>query len=98
MGNLSEKSKEKWTVLQEKYKLENAQTDAMVSLIVTDNWVEYTLRYVVNYNKRRVTKTALFTSILAKIEATNGEVKFASATFQLVDPPEFKVNIKQDKM
>lgn len=98
VGNLSEKSKEKWTVLQEKYKLENAQTDAMVSLIVTDNWVEYTLRYVVNYNKRRVTKTALFTSILEKIEATNGEVKFASATFQLVDPPEFKVNIKQDKM
>ena len=65
----------------------------MVSLIANDNWVEYTLRFVVGYKKRRATKTALFTQILKRIEATNGEVKFASATFQLVDPPDFKVKI-----
>ncbi|MGQ1947508.1 mechanosensitive ion channel family protein [Geofilum sp. OHC36d9] len=96
-GDLSEKSKEKWLALQDKYRLEDAQTEPMVSLIATDNWIEYTLRYIVNYKKRRVTKTELFTQILKKIEATNGQIKFASATFQLVETPEFKVKIKTDR-
>ena len=95
VGNLTEKSKEEWAVLQQKYKLEDAQTEPMVSLIANDNWIEFTLRYVVSYKKRRATKTALFTNILEKIESSNGEVKFASATFQLVEAPEFKVNVKQ---
>ncbi len=94
-GDLSQKSIEKWQQLQNKYRLEDAQTEPMVSLIANDNWVEFTLRYIVNYKRRRATKTELFTRILSKIEATNGEIKFASATFQLVEPPEFKVKIKE---
>jgi small-conductance mechanosensitive channel len=92
-GDLSQQSKEKWMLLQNKYRLEDAQTEPMVSLIATDNWVEFTLRYVVGYKKRRATKTALFTQILKEVDSTNGEIKFASATFQLVDPPKFNVNI-----
>jgi small-conductance mechanosensitive channel len=95
-GDLSEKSKEKWMVLQDKYRLEDAQTEPMVSLIANDNWVEYTLRYIVNYRKRRVTKTELFTQILKRVDATNGLIKFASATFQLVEAPEFKVKISSN--
>jgi len=96
-GDLSQLSLEKWKTLQNKYRLEEAQTDPMVSLIANDNWVEYTLRYIVNYKKRRITKTALFTQILKKVEATNGHVKFASATFQLVDTPDFKVKITKEE-
>lgn len=93
-ADLSMKSKEKWTELQSKYKLEDAQTEPMVSLIANDNWVEYTLRYVVGYKKRRATKTELYSQILKAVEASNGQIKFASATFHLVEAPEFKVNIK----
>ena len=50
---------------------------------------------MVSYKKRRATKTELFTIILNQIEATNGEIKFASATFQLVEAPDFTVNIKK---
>ncbi|MEZ4904828.1 MAG: hypothetical protein R2822_25305 [Spirosomataceae bacterium] len=67
----------------------------MVSLIANDNWVEFTLRYVVSYKKRRATKTELFTQILQEIEATKGKVKFASATFHIVEAPELRVNINQ---
>lgn len=95
-GDLSEKSKDKWMALQDKYRLEDAQTEPMVSLIANDNWVEYTLRYIVNYRKRRVTKTELFTQILKRVDATNGLIKFASATFQLVEAPEFKVKISSN--
>jgi len=94
-GDLTIESKEKWNSLQKKYLLENAQTEPMVSLIANDNWVEFTLRYVVRYNKRRATKTDLFTKLLQQIEATNGEVKFASATFQIVETPDFNINLKK---
>jgi len=94
-GDLTQKSKVKWTELQNKYRLEDAQTEPFVSLTANDNWVEFTLRYVVSYRKRRVTKTELFTQILKQIEATKGEIKFASATLQLVDAPEFNINIKK---
>ena len=67
----------------------------MVSLIATDNWVEFTLRYVVTYNKRRATKTELFTQILKSFEGTNGKIKFASATFQMVESADFNINIKK---
>ena len=93
-GDLTTQSKEKWVALQNKYRLEDAQTEAMVSLVANDNWVEFTLRFVVSYKKRRATKTELFTKILTAIEATNGEIKFASATFQIVEVPEIKVSMK----
>lgn len=93
-GDLTVTSKEKWHSLQNKYRLEDAQTEPMVSLVANDNWAEYTLRYVVGYKKRRLTKTALFIKILTQIEATNGAVKMASATFQLVQAPDFNINIK----
>ena len=89
-GDLTIQSKKEWVIMQHKYRLEDAQTESMVSLIANDNWVEFTLRYVVGYRKRRATKTALFTHILKEIEATNGEIKFASATFQMVDSPGFE--------
>jgi small-conductance mechanosensitive channel len=94
-GDLTVTSKEKWKSLQYKYRLEDAQTEPMISLVANDNWAEYTLRYVVDYKKRRKTKTILFSKILTKIDSTNGEVKMASATFQLVQAPDFNVNIKK---
>mgnify|MGYP001260871921 CR=1 FL=1 len=94
-GDLTQKSRDKWIELQNKYRLEDAQTEPLVSLTANDNWVEFTLRYVVSYKKRRATKTALFTQILNQIEATKGEIKFASATFHLVEAPEFNINIKK---
>jgi small-conductance mechanosensitive channel len=82
-GDLSQKSKKEWNALENKYRLEDTQTEPLVSLVINDNWVEFTLRYVVNYKKRRATKTELFSRILKEIDATNGEIKFASAIFNL---------------
>jgi small-conductance mechanosensitive channel len=94
-GDLTIKSKQKWTSLQNKYRLEDAKTEPMITLVANDNWAEYTLRYVVGYKKRRITKSELFTKILTEIETTNGAVKMASTTFQLVQAPDFNVNVKK---
>ncbi len=97
VDTLTKETKMQWQVLQRSYRLENARIEPMVSLIANDNWVEFTLRYVVDFKKRRVTKTDLFTKILKEVEKTNGEIKFASATFQLVEPPDFNVNVSDKK-
>lgn len=94
-GDLTQRSLEKWKSLQYKFRLEDAQTAPMVSLIANDNWVEFTLRFVVDYKKRRATKTELFTRILKAVDETNGEIKFASATFQLVSPSFLNVDLKK---
>lgn len=94
-GEVPAKSREHWEALQYKYRLEDAQTTPMIFIIANDNWVEFILRYVVNYKKRRVTKTDLFFRILKEVEETKGEIKFASATFHLVEAPEFKVKINK---
>jgi small-conductance mechanosensitive channel len=77
-GDFSEKSKDIWNTLKTKYFLEDTQTEPMVSLIANDKGVQCTLRYVVTYNKRRITKTAIFSRILKELGDTNGEIKFAS--------------------
>lgn len=92
VGDITGQIKEDWHKMQNQYRLEDAQTDPMVSLVANDNWAEFTLRYVVMYKRRRITKTELFTYILSAIEATNGEVKLASATFQLVAGSDLKVH------
>ncbi|PKA84154.1 small-conductance mechanosensitive channel [Ulvibacter sp. MAR_2010_11] len=94
-GDISSKSRVGWNELKSKYRLEEAQTEPMVSLIANDNWVEFTLRYVVDYKRRRATKTALYTKLLTAIDATKGEIKFASATFELVGAPEINVKMKE---
>lgn len=98
VGGLAATSREKWATLQEKFHLEDAQTEPMVSLTANDNWVEFVLRYVVSYKKRRVTKTELFTRILNAIDRTGGQVKFASATIHLTGAPQIEVRLqKADK-
>jgi len=90
-GDLREKSKNGWHKLQNQYRLEEVVTEPIVSLIANDNWVEFTLRYIVHYKKRRATKTELFTRILKAIDATNGEVKFPSASFTIDKVPDLNI-------
>jgi small-conductance mechanosensitive channel len=82
-GELSEKSRKQWNVLEHKYRLEDAQMEPVVSLIANILSVDYTLRYVVHYKNRRVTKTELFIRILKAVEASNGAIRFAVSA---VDP------------
>jgi small-conductance mechanosensitive channel len=58
---LAETAREQWKTMVNKYQVENASTEPLVILVANDNWVEFTLRYVVDYKKRGVTKDLLFT-------------------------------------
>jgi hypothetical protein len=64
-----------------------------ITLVTNDNWIEFTLRYVVDYKARRIKKDQLFTRILDEFLDTEGRVAFASTTVHLVETPVFDVRI-----
>lgn len=96
VGAYSETANQVWDKMVKKFMIEDARTKPMVTLIANDNWVEFTLRYVVDYKSRRKTKDELFTEILEEVEASKGKVKFASATFELVGAPDLKISLSKD--
>lgn len=82
-----------WRVMVNKYLIEDAMVAPLVTLVANDNWIEFTVRYVVDYKKRRITRDQLFTRILEEIDKTNGKVAIASATFQLVEGSALNVSV-----
>lgn len=75
------------------YRIEEARLEPLVTMIANDNWIAYTVRYVVDYRRRRALKDYLFTRILDEVDATHGRVALASATFELVGAPSLHVNV-----
>ncbi|AFY58893.1 small-conductance mechanosensitive channel [Rivularia sp. PCC 7116] len=90
-------AKQQWQKMTNKYLIEDARIEPMITLITNDNWMEFTIRYVVSYKKRRMKKDQLFTRILDEFENTNGRVAFASQTFALVEAPTFNVKFKDEE-
>jgi len=92
-GDYTQEAKASWSELYQQYHVEPIELDPRVFLIANDNWMEFTLRYVVDYRKRRITKDLLFTRVLEDIDGTSGRVALASSTFHLVETPEIKVKL-----
>lgn len=76
-----------------KYVIENASVQPMITLVGIDNWVEYTLRYVVEFKRRRKTKNDIFREIIAHMRASQGRVRMASATYEIVGLPEVSLRM-----
>ncbi len=94
VGNYVAHAKDSWTGIAAKYMVEAAMIDPQVTLVFNDNWIEFTVRYVVDYKVRRSTKDRLFTRILDELGRTEGRVAVAATTLQLVDPMPFDVRVK----
>jgi small-conductance mechanosensitive channel len=75
------------------YSIEQASTEPIVLVTANDNWVEFALRYTVDYRRRRATKDQLFMRILDEIENTSAKVQIASTTVHLVEAPELDVRL-----
>jgi len=87
-------SRQAWEQLVRRYLLENAQLEPAVTLVITDNWLEFTLRYIVDYKQRRSSRDRLATRVLDAFAASGGAVALGSATLQLVEPDPLEVHLK----
>ncbi len=45
-----------WKKVVDKYYIEDANVDPTLAITLTDNWISFNLRYIVDYKKRRGTK------------------------------------------
>lgn len=90
-------SRSAWEDAVNKYRLEAANVEPMVTLVANDNWLEFTLRYIVDYRKRRSTKNDLFTRILEEVDKSGDRIRLASATFELVNIPKLDVSFANGK-
>ena len=94
VGQYIHPAKTEWNKMVHKYLIEEQRIEPAVTLIANDNWLEFTLRYVVDYKRRRGTKDELFTRIMDEIDKTDGCVAIASATVHLVETPVFDVQLR----
>jgi len=86
-----------WQDIVKFYLIEEVEMEPIVTLAANDNWLEFTIRYVVDFNKRRSTKDKLFTLIMDRIIKSNGQVAIASSTVNLVETPRMHVVLEHDK-
>ena len=92
--NLQRDVRQAWERLVRLYLLENASLEPTVSLVITDNWLEFTLRYLVDYKQRRSTRDQLATRVLDALAASDGAVSLGSTTLQLVEPDPLELKLR----
>lgn len=95
VGDDAANAQTEWGMMVHKYLIEHAKVEPMVTLVANDNWLEFTVRYVVNYKQRRSQKDRLFTRILDDFDKTEGKVSVASTTIHLVDAPVLDVRLSR---
>ncbi|WP_179006715.1 mechanosensitive ion channel family protein [Winogradskyella forsetii] len=91
LSEYTKASKSQWEAVVKKYYIEDAVVEPSLAIKLTDNWVEFNLRYIVDYKKRRLTRHMLHDSIRKAFEQTNGKVVLASTTIELIKIPEIKI-------
>lgn len=86
-GKYAEAAKKDWEKMTEKLMVEKAKVDPMVQMTFNENWITFTLRYVVDYKARRSTKDLISTKILKAIRTSEGRIEVASAAFEITAFP-----------
>jgi small-conductance mechanosensitive channel len=90
-----EAAQQYWSNFMLHHRAEDARLDVVVTMSFDANWIEFTLRYLVDYSRRRTTKDRLFTAILDEIEKSAGRVKIAAPVMQLTELPEVRLRPAQ---
>ena len=82
-----------WSAMEDDYAIETANLDPVVFLVANDNWMEFSLRYLVHFQRRRATKSELFERVLTRIDANADRIAIASGTYDIVGLPELGMRV-----
>ena len=92
VGDYSSSAEDAWRMMVKKYRIEDARVRPLVTMTFDENWAVFTARYVVDFQRRRITKDLLSTEILNRIQASEGQVRVASSTLGISDFPRLTVD------
>ena len=95
VGEYARHAKTAWDQVVKKYMIEPAKVEPMISLTADENWMQFTLRYVVDYKERRAKGDRIFSRILEEFEKTDGHVSVASSSMDIgiVKTPTIDLNV-----
>jgi small-conductance mechanosensitive channel len=93
IGEYARQSTAAWQDVVKKYRIEDASVAPMITIKADQNWIEYTIRYVVDYRRRRTTRDILFTRILEEVDKSDGRIGIATAGFEVLSTPVVKVQL-----
>lgn len=95
LAGYAAEAEKSWKTVVQKFLIEDASVQPMVSMVGNDNWVEFTLRYVTEFKRRRKTKSDLFRDLIQSVKDSGQKVRFASATFDIVGLPEVAISLNR---
>jgi small-conductance mechanosensitive channel len=81
------KSKIDWQSMTSRYMIEEARIEPFIHLKFDHNWIELTLRYIVDYKRRRSVKHELSVKILDAIYQNQDKVQVAASTLEITAFP-----------
>ena len=96
LSDYVEDSLSQWKTVVDKYYIEDAEVRPTLALSMTDNWVQFNLRYIVDYKKRRYTKHLLNVLIEEEINKTQGQVILASTTVEIIRIPKVHLDTNDE--
>ncbi|MCB9082585.1 MAG: mechanosensitive ion channel [Lewinellaceae bacterium] len=74
-----------WRGMTTRFMVEDAKVTPGVTISFNENWITFTLRYVVDYKMRNVTKDLLYGKILDAIKASDGRLAVASTAMEVTN-------------
>jgi len=92
--NTTDQARKDISKLGEKYYLLKGDVEPAIFLTLTDNWINFNIRYVTEARERRLLRNKLSQMILDEIQKSD-KIKIASTTINIIGFPEVK--LKQDK-
>jgi small-conductance mechanosensitive channel len=83
VGDYARSAQTAWKPITRRYLIEEASVRPTVTMTANQNWIEFTLRYVVDYKARRLTRDRLFTRLLEEIDKAADRVGIAASTLNI---------------
>lgn len=84
-GDFANRSVPIWNQMKGKYLIEKAGVEPMIFMKFDQNWMTFTLRYVVDFRKRRSTKDILFSRIIDEIKKHDDIIMIATSTLEVTN-------------
>jgi len=92
VGDYAAGAENAWKLMVTKYRIEDARVRPLVTMGFNENWAVFTARYIVDFQRRRITKDLLSTEILDRFRASEGRVSIAFGTLAITDFPRLTVD------
>ncbi|MFZ9032300.1 MAG: mechanosensitive ion channel family protein [Robiginitalea sp.] len=97
LSDYVQESVKQWKSVVGRYYVEDAMVEPTLAITLTENWIRFNLRYIVDYKKRRYTAHLLNDLIRRAVEKTGGKVQLASTTLEVVRIPTLNVATGTEK-